>query len=41
MLQKAGKNGDHVLSVYTNRYIPIDEAFLPLGSYQTGSFFFL
>nr|XP_022340663.1 aldose 1-epimerase-like isoform X2 [Crassostrea virginica] len=34
---KAGKNGDHVLSVYTNRYIPIDEAFLPLGDGEIAS----
>lgn len=28
---KAGKNGDHLLSVFSDKYVPIDEAFLPKG----------
>ncbi|XP_061197788.1 galactose mutarotase-like [Saccostrea echinata] len=28
---KAGKNGDHILTVYSNKHIPINEAFLPKG----------
>ncbi|XP_034338333.2 galactose mutarotase isoform X2 [Magallana gigas] len=28
---KAGKNGDHLLSVFSDTYVPIDEAFLPKG----------
>ncbi|XP_056008946.1 galactose mutarotase-like isoform X2 [Ostrea edulis] len=28
---KTGKNGNHVLTVYSGEYVPLDEAFLPIG----------
>ncbi|XP_048751795.1 galactose mutarotase-like [Ostrea edulis] len=28
---KTGKNGDHMITAYSDKYVPVDEAFIPIG----------